>query len=217
MSPTPSTSKSSEEVVSILKANPSFTAGLGKGKGPVQTALTSAKAQKPFSSPAQGVWPGLVSIPRPLVLSSFTSACLTCCQSGHGGVSWEDERHMMKSPADFQVAAILMAIALGLCIHTAWQALADHRAAQRAHAQEMEIIRRTGEDEKLRGSVSGGSNTPRDLRELRDAPPRDWKPDGDADALRRLNGSGSVGVLSAPSATSPPVTIDHTRRYHGAV
>ncbi|EJT47742.1 hypothetical protein A1Q1_03317 [Trichosporon asahii var. asahii CBS 2479] len=174
MSPAPSKSLSSEQLVSILEADPSFTAGLGKGKGPVQTGLTSAKPQKPFSSPAQGVWPGLV-------------------------------------------AAILMAIALGLCIHTAWQALADHRAAQRAHAQELEIIRRTGEDEKLRGSGSGGSNSPRDLRELRDAPPRDWKPDGDVDALRRLNGSGSVGVLSAPSATSPPVTIDHTRRYHGAV
>lgn len=109
-----------------------------------------------------------------------------------------------------------MAIALGLCIHTAWQALADHRAAQRAHAQEMEIIRRTGEDEKLRGSGSGSGGA-RDLRELRDAPPRDWKPDGDADALRRLNGSGSIGVLSAPSATSPPITIDQTRKYHGAI
>lgn len=61
MSPAPSKSLSSEQLVSILEADPSFTAGLGKGKGPVQTGLTSVKPQKPFSSPAQGVWPGLVS------------------------------------------------------------------------------------------------------------------------------------------------------------
>ena len=51
-----------EELVSMLEADPSFTLGLGKGKGPVQTGRTSAESGKQFSSPGQGVWPGLVSI-----------------------------------------------------------------------------------------------------------------------------------------------------------
>lgn len=113
-----------------------------------------------------------------------------------------------------------MSVAMGLAIYTALAAWKDHRRAQRAHAQELEILRRTGEDEKLHtGSVGG---TPlREMPELRtdgrDAPHRNWKPDGDLDAMRRLNASASADVLTSPTATSPPVTVDHARRYHGAV
>lgn len=65
MSPVSPRSLSNEELVSLLQANPTFTSGLGSGKGPKQTGLTSANSGKQFSSPAQGVWPGLVSILYP--------------------------------------------------------------------------------------------------------------------------------------------------------
>lgn len=65
MSPTPSKSISNEALVSMLQADPSFTLG-GGGSGPLQTGT---KNVKPFSSPGQGVWPGLVSL-LPRVSSS---------------------------------------------------------------------------------------------------------------------------------------------------
>lgn len=112
-----------------------------------------------------------------------------------------------------------MAIAVGLCVHSAWTAWHDHRAQQRAHAQELAVLRRTGESEKLRGGGGGSGGRDSMPSHMRDPAWRHMGEGGDVDGLRQLNGSGSVGVLSAPSATSPPVTIDQSARQfrHGLV
>lgn len=62
MAPTPTQSLSNEDVVSKIQANPSFTyGGGGAGAGAGAPKQTPVDTRPQYSTPGQGVWPGLVS------------------------------------------------------------------------------------------------------------------------------------------------------------